>query len=79
MEQKKNKENRGKVIEEKEGEENDEKENEDDEEETSGTFVVEVHDDKEAELDAKILRIQRMNEEIRKRQEEIEREKMMYA
>ncbi|XP_028406921.1 lisH domain-containing protein C1711.05-like isoform X2 [Dendronephthya gigantea] len=80
VEQKKNKENRREVIEEKEDDdENEEEENGDDEEETPRKFVVEVHNDREAELDAKILRIQRMNEEIRKRQEEIEREKMMYA
>lgn len=41
--------------------------------------VVEVQGDKEAELDARISRIQKMNEEIRKRQEEVEREKMLYA
>ena len=40
--------------------------------------VVEVQDDKEAEIDAKILRIQRRNAEILKRQEEIERDKMMH-
>ena len=38
-----------------------------------------LQEDKEAELDAKILRIEKMNEEIRKRQEEIEREKMLYS
>lgn len=53
---------------------------EDDEERNIGDDddVVEVQDDKEAEIDAKILRIQRKNEEILKRQEEIERDKMMH-
>jgi hypothetical protein len=43
------------------------------------SHVKSLLDDKEAELDAKILRIARMNEEIRRRQEEIEREKMLYS
>ena len=38
-----------------------------------------LQEDREAELDAKILRIEKMNEEIRKRQDEIEREKMLYS
>ena len=38
-----------------------------------------LQEDKEAELDARILRIEKMNEEIRKRQEEIEQEKMLYS
>ena len=64
--------------------EDDEEQNgEDNEHEISPSLsrktVVIKQDDKEAELDAKIFRIQRMNEEIRKRQEEIEREKMLYA
>ena len=64
--------------------EDDEEQNgEDNEHEISSSLsrktVVIKQDDKEAELDAKIFRIQRMNEEIRKRKEEIEREKMLYA
>lgn len=46
---------------------------------SSRRSVVEIRDDKEAELDKKIKRIQKMNDEIRKRQKEVEREKMLFA
>lgn len=60
--------------------EDDEQNGEDQEYETFvRKAVVEVQDNKEAQLDAKILRIHKMNEEIRQRQEEIEREKLFYG
>lgn len=74
--------NRGEKVghEKREARLEEEEEYKDDEEQDTGDNddVVEIQDVKEAEIDAKILRIQRKNEEIRKRQEEIERDKMMH-
>ena len=75
--------NRGKKVghEKREARLEEEEEYKDDEEQDTGDNddVVEIQDVKEAEIDAKILRIQRKNEEIRKRQQEIERDKMMHS
>ena len=71
-------------IEEKEEvyEDNEEENGNDHEYETSSLTTrsfIETPDDKEAELDARILRIQKMNDVIRKRREEIEHEKMLFG
>lgn len=46
---------------------------------TEDDNIVEKKSDKELKLDARIERIRVKNEEIKKRQEEIEREKMLYG